>query len=155
MKPALLLLFAGALAGCGGAVPTRWIGQAAEAHAQADALVREGRLQEAARTLEEFVAAPAPAQVAAQDRRAVIQDTYARLADLALRQGDPERALRSADAGLRLGARRDAFTSALRTFRGRAHEALGLDREAAQDYEAAQVVAEALLADALAAGGAR
>jgi hypothetical protein len=155
MKPASLLLLASALAGCGGAVPARWIAQAAGAHAQADALAGEGRLPEAARLLEEFAASPAPAQVAEQDRRAVLQDTYARLAELALRQRDPERALRSANAGLSLGEGRDVFTSALRTFRGRAQEALGHDREAARDYEAAQVLAEALLADALAAGGAR
>src|SRR5207249_5747400 len=109
MKPALLLLFVGTLAGCGGAIPAHWIGQAAEAHAQADALVREGRLQEAARTLEELASRPAPAQVAAQDRRAVLQDTYARLADLALRQRNPEQALRAADAGLALGEGRDVF----------------------------------------------
>ena len=155
MKPALLLLFVGTLAGCGGALPAHWIGQAAEAHAQADALVREGRLQEAARTLEELASRPAPAQVAAQDRRAVLQDTYARLADLALRQRNPKQALRAADAGLALGEGRDVFTSALRTFRGRAHEALGRDADAGRDYEAAQMVAEALLAEALAPGGAR
>ena len=50
---------------------------------------------------------------------------------------------------------RDVFTSALRTSRGRAHEALGQDAEAARDYEAAQMVAEALLQEALAGGGAR
>jgi len=157
MKPVLVLVFvfAGALAACGGAAPARWIGQAAGTHAQADALAREGRLQEAARMLEEFASSAPPAQIAPQDRRAVLQDAYARLADLALRQGDPQRALRFADAGLSLGEGRDVFTSALRTFRGRAQEALGRDREAARDYDAAQVLAEALLADALADGGVR
>jgi hypothetical protein len=63
--------------------------------------------------------------------------------------------LRYADAGLGLGETRDVFASSLRTLRGRAHEALGQDAEAARDYEAAQIVAEALLQEALSGGGAR
>jgi hypothetical protein len=150
----LVLLAAGAISGCGGAA-ARWIEDAAGAHAQADALVRGGQRGAAVRVLEELVSRPVPAQVASQDRRAVLQDAYARLADLALGEGNPEEALRYADAGLALGGGLEVLTSALRTFHGRAHEALGRDAEAARDYEAAQIVAEALLRDALPGGGSR
>jgi hypothetical protein len=154
MKAAALTVLAGALAGCGGSA-SRWVDHAAEAHAQADALVRSGEREAAIRVLEELVSRPVPAQVAAQDSRAVLQDTYARLADLALGGSRPAEALRYADAGLALGEGRDVLTSALRTLRGRAQEGLGRDAEAARDYESAQIVAEALLADALGAGGGR
>jgi len=151
---ALLLLAAVALAGCGGPA-ARWIDEAAAAHAQADAFVRGGEPARAARVLDELVSRPVPAGVAAQDRRAVLQDAYARLAGLALGQRAPAQALRYAEAGLALGEARDVFTSALRTSRGRAHEGLGQDAEAARDYEAAQVVAEALLQQALSGRGAQ
>jgi len=153
MKVAPLVLLATAIAGCGAAA--RWVDDAAGAHAQADALARGGQPDAAARVLVELVSRPVPAQVAAQDKRAVLQDAYARLADLALAERNAEQALRYADAGLALGEGRDLFSSALRTFRGRAHEALGRDAEAARDYEAAQIVAEALLRNALAGGGSR
>ncbi|HKB75231.1 MAG TPA: hypothetical protein VKC58_01455 [Myxococcales bacterium] len=154
MKAAWVWLVAGALAGCGGRA-ARWVEEAADAHAQADLLVRRGEREQASRVLEELVSRPVPAQVAAQDRRAVLQDAYARLAGLALEERRPSQALRYADAGLGLGETRDVFASSLRTLRGRAHEALGQDAEAARDYEAAQIVAEALLQEALSGGGAR
>ena len=151
---ALVLLAAFALAGCGGPA-ARWIDQATAAHAQADALLRGGDASRAARVLDDLVSRPVPAGVAAHDRRAVLQDAYARLAGLALERREPAQALRYAEAGLALGAARDVFTSALRTLRGRAHEASGQDAEAARDYEAAQIVAEALLQEALSDGGSR
>ena len=146
------LLLAGALAACGGAA--RWVDEAAAANARADAFVASGDLERAIAVLEELVARPVPAQVAAQDRRAVFQDAYARLASLALEVGQPSRALRFADAGLALGEGRDVFTSALHTFRGRAHEVLKRDADAVRDYEAAQMVAEELLRRTLSDGGA-
>jgi hypothetical protein len=154
MKTVALAFLAAAIAGCGGAA-ARWVDGAAAAHARADALVRGGQSDAAARVLVELVSRPVPARVAAQDRRAVLQDVYARLADLALAGGKPEEALRYADDGLALGEGRSVFTSALRTLRGRAEESLGRDAAAARDYEAAQIVAEALLRDALAGGGSR
>jgi predicted RNA-binding Zn ribbon-like protein len=153
-KAALLLLVAFGLAGCGGPA-ARWIDEAATAHAQADALVRGGEPGRAARVLEELVSRPVPGGVATQDRRAVLQDAYARLAGLALEQREPVQALRYADVGLALGVARDVFNSALHILRGRAHEALGQDAEAARDYEAAQIVAEALLQEALSGEGPR
>ena len=153
MKAVLLFLLAG-LAGCGGST-ARWVDAARDAHTQADALVRGGDPGRAAQVLEDLVTRPIPAGIALQDRRVVLQDTYARLAELALREGKPTRARDDAAAGLALGEARDVFTSSLLTLRGHAHEALGQDVEAARDYEAAQRIAEALLEQVLADGGSR
>jgi tetratricopeptide (TPR) repeat protein len=154
MRTALVLFFVGASLGCGGGA-TRWISESARAHAEADALERSGDLQRAGDLLQDLVSRPVPASVAPQDVRAVLQDTYARLADVALKRGKPADALHSADAGLQLGEAQDVFVSSLRAFRGRALEALGRDAEAAREYEAAQAIAEALLSEALVDGGVR
>jgi hypothetical protein len=149
MRTAFLCLL---LAGCGGA---RYLDEAREANAQADALLAQGDPAGAARALEAFVARPAPAGLRATDRRALLQDAEARLAGLWLSAANPERALHFADAGLARGEGRDVFAAALHTLRGRANEALGRDGDAAKDYEAAQVIDEALLDAALHQGGDR
>jgi tetratricopeptide (TPR) repeat protein len=154
MRTALVLVFVAACLGCGGGA-TRWIGGAGRAHAEADALERSGNLERAGDLLQDLVSRPVPAGVAPQDARAVLQDTYARLANLALKRGKPADALHFADEGLRLGEAQDVFASSLRAFRGRALEALGRDAEAAREYEAAQAIAEALLSEALVDGGVR
>lgn len=154
MRIALVLVLVGASLGCGSGA-ARWISEASRAHAEADALERSGDLERAGDLLQDLVSRPVPAGVAPQDVRAVLQDTYARLANLALKRGKPADALRSADAGLQLGAAQDVFVSSLHAFRGRALEALGHDAEAAREYEAAQAIAEALLSEALVDGGVR
>ncbi len=154
MRTALILVFVGASLGCGSGA-TRWIGEAWRAHAEADILERSGDLERAGDLLQDLVSRPVPAGVAPQDARAVLQDTYARLANVALKRGKPADALHSADAGLQLGEAQDVFASSLRAFRGRALEALGRDAEAAREYEAAQAIAEALLSEALVDGGVR
>lgn len=151
MRWALVVALLG-LFGCDPAA-ARWVADAASIHAQADALVRASDTARARALLEELVHRPVPLAVAAQDRRAVLQDTYARLAFLALGSGDPRQALRDTDAGLALGESSDLFAATLHTMRGRAREALGQDADAARDYEAAQVVAEALLEQLLSDGG--
>ena len=154
MRTALVLVLIGASLGCGSGA-TRWIGEASRAHAEADSLERSGDLERAGDLLHDLVSRPVPAGVAPQDVRAVLQDTYARLANVALKRGKPADALHSADAGLQLGEAQDVFVSSLRALRGRALEALGRDSEAAREYEAAQAIAEALLSEALVDGGAR
>ncbi len=153
MRIALLAL-AGTLLACGGDA-ARWIDDAASINQQADASLREGQLPRARAVLEQLVSRPAPASVAGGDRRAVLQDAYARMAIIALAGHAPEQAIRDANAGLALGERRDVFTATLRALRGRAAEALGNDAEAARDYEAAQIIDEALLQGALSGKGAR
>jgi predicted negative regulator of RcsB-dependent stress response len=148
------LILAGTLAACGGA-DARWIEDGAQAHRRADEFVLQGAPDAALRVLAEFVARTPPSSLAAQDRRAVLQDTYARLAALAVETGKFDAALRDADAGIALGEGRDVFSSALHTLRGRAQEALGHQAQAVADYEAAQAIAESLLAEVLRDGGPR
>jgi tetratricopeptide (TPR) repeat protein len=149
-----LFVIAGTIVGCGGSA-ARWVDDAASTNAQVDASLRDGQLARARSLLEQLVSRPTPATVADADRRAVLQDAYARLAALALGEKSPARAIRYADAGLALGEHREVFTATLRTLRGRAHEALGDDAAAARDYEAAQMIDEALLQATLSGEGAR
>jgi predicted negative regulator of RcsB-dependent stress response len=149
-----LLLVAAFVCGCGNA-PARWIEEARRAHAEADARLREQDLRGADAVLRRLVTQPVPSNVAAADRRVVLQDAYARLARVGIEEGLPEQALRDADAGLELGEQEDVFTCTLRILRGHALEALGRDPEAARDYETAQVIAAALLERTLADGGHR
>jgi hypothetical protein len=151
MTRVAVLLVACSIAGCGGAAAP-WIDGAASTNAQVDAFLREGQPARARALLDGFVSRPAPASVAEQDRRAVLQDAYARLSLVALSGGAAAEARRYADAGLALGEHRDVFTSTLRTMRGRAQEALGNDAEAVRDYQAAQVIAELLLQASLDGG---
>ncbi len=154
MKTLSLLLLVAFLSGCGDA-SARWIDAARRAHVEADARLREGDPGAAEKALRRLVTQTVPPDVATSDRRAVLQDAYARLARLALAQGKAEQALRDADVGLSLGEELDVFASALRTVRGRACEALGRDSEAARDYEKAQSIAGSLLDRALGDGGER
>jgi hypothetical protein len=151
MTRAALLVLAVPILACGGAA-REWVESAAAANAQADVLLRDGKLAAASKLLDGFVSGPVPGGVAGPDRRAVLADAYARLAVLAVQAHEPARALRYADAGLALGEQADVFTSALYTARGRAQEALGHDVEAAREYEAAQRITEALLEQALGGG---
>lgn len=140
--------------GCGGAA-ARWVDDAASTHAQVDASLRDGQPARARSLLEQLVSRPAPPEVDGGDRRAVLQDAWARLALVALREGSPAQAIQYADSGLALGEEGDVFTATLRTLRGRAEEALGRDADAARDYQAAQIIDEALLEAALSGRGAR
>lgn len=149
-----LLVIAGTIPGCGGA-GARWVDDAASTNAQVDASLRDGQPALARSLLEQLVSRPAPASVADGDRRAVLQDAWARLAVVALGDNAPEQAIRYADAGLALGEHGDVFTATLRTVRGRAAEALGRDADAVRDYQAAQIIDEALLEAALSGKGAR
>lgn len=149
MKALTAVALAIALTGCSRGATTRWIGQAREANAEADALLLAGSPDKAAQALDRARALPPPASLDAVDRRAVLQDLDARRALLALDAGSPKLALEIASGGLALGEERDVLTAALRILRGRANEALGHDADAARDYEAAQAIDEALLDELL------
>ena len=84
------------------------------------------------------------------ERRLALQDTYFRLARLALGDHDARQALAYADAGLAYGTAPHLFVANLLVARGAAHEAAGDPRAAAADYQRALAINEALLAQAVA-----
>lgn len=146
-----LALLAVAL-GCGdGARPgaAGWIRQAREVNEHADAALARGDVQAARAALESLLNDPAPASVAARDRRVVLQDAAFRLAELALSAQEPKRAREWVERGLALGRSDDLFTANLLVAGGRARESLGDDHGAIEDYREALRINEALLEDAL------
>jgi tetratricopeptide (TPR) repeat protein len=124
-----------------------WSVQVAHRHAQADGLIDHGDRAGAQAVLQRIVD-EAPAQ-GAETRRVLLQDTYFRLARLALDAHDPARAARAADAGLALGGGDDLFVANLLVVRGAAHEALGEAAAALGTYQRALRINEALLHETL------
>lgn len=129
-----LLAFAFTGVGCGGSRDdgaAGWVGRmrAAQTEAQIAAALQT----------------PVPEGIAAEDRRVVRQDLHARLAELQIARGDHAAAERTATRGLNEGTARDVFRASLLIARGRAREALGEDREAADDYYEALRIDEELL----------
>ena len=140
MRRAALLALV--LCGCGGA-PT-WLDLAQQAHARADAALAGGDPASAHAALAAFVEVPAPASVSREDWRGVMQDVFARLAEIDVGL-DPRAAVGWAARGLTLGERGDVFTANLFLARGHAEEKLGEDRAAAEDYHRVVLIDEALL----------
>ena len=68
------------LLGCGRIAPDQWVASARDAHRAADAALAGGDPGAARRVLQASLETPAPAGVAGEDRRAIVQDTAFRLA---------------------------------------------------------------------------
>jgi hypothetical protein len=157
-RAAAAVALAGLLAlGCSRRHPaadSAWVGEAARLHALADQLLAAGNRPAARDALAGIVDGPVPAAVPADARRGVRQDTYFRLAQLALDERDARGAVALADRGLALGDGADLFVANLLVVRGAAHEALRDDPAAARDYHRALVINEALLAETLRESGA-
>ncbi|HXU03081.1 MAG TPA: hypothetical protein VN903_19080 [Polyangia bacterium] len=132
----------------------RWVAEAERRHALADERLQASDPTGAKEALLGIVDGPVVADVAPDDRRGVLQDTYFRLAEIELRARDAHAALASADRGLALGRRNDLFVANLLVVRGAAHEALGEAPAAAEDYHQALVINDKLLAEALREGAA-
>jgi hypothetical protein len=79
----------------------------------------------------------------------VLQDTFFRLARLALDAHDPASAAHDAEQGLALGDGGDLFTANLLVVRGAAHEALGENAAALAACQRALRINEVLLHDTL------
>jgi hypothetical protein len=135
--------------GCSSRRPTAdpWLVAVAEAHQQADRRQDDNDLGGARALLDAVVAGAADRR--GRDQRLALQDTYFRLAHLALAEREPRRALAYADAGLDLGGGPHLFVANLYVARGAAREALGEERAAADDYHRALEINEALLREAL------
>jgi predicted negative regulator of RcsB-dependent stress response len=140
--------------GCAMRTPD-WTATVAARHAEADRLLDAGDRAAARRVLASIVSeAPeeAPGEHAApglprraEARRVLLQDTYFRLARLALDQGQPARAIDEAGRGLALGGGGDLFTANLLVVRGAARAAAGETRVAMEDYHRALEINDDLL----------
>jgi hypothetical protein len=152
---ACALLAAAVAAGCGRAPAPdrgdRWAAEIADRSREADRRLDDGDAAGARAALLALVGeAPPPAVPgASDDRRLALQDTYFRLARLALGDRDGRQALAYADAGLALGSAPHLFVANLLVARGAAHEALGEARAAAEDYHRALAMNEALLQEVM------
>jgi hypothetical protein len=127
----------------------RWVVEAERRHALADERLEAGDRPAAREALLGIVDAPAAVSAPAEDRRAVLQDTYFRLAKLALDTRDARGALAFADRGLALGRATDLFVANLLVVRGAAHETLNDGPAAAEDYHQALVINDRLLTQTL------
>ena len=129
----------------GSAPAAGWVETAKAANGAADDAMAEGDHERARGALEEALRAPEPGGVAEEDRRIVRQDLLFHIAQVELSAGEPEAALRRAEEGLALGRHDDLFTANLLVVLGRAHEALGREEQAADDYYDALEINDALL----------
>jgi hypothetical protein len=129
--------------------PAAWVQRAAAQSVTADTLTARGDLEAARATLVSLVDAPVASGVDANDRRAVLMDAYARLAEIEVGRGQAAAARAWVDRGLALGARTDLFTANLLLAQGHALEAGGEAPRAAASYHRALMINEALLTAAL------
>lgn len=137
------------IAGCIASPPTeRWTAMTARAHREADRRLDAGDTAGARARLLALVDAQKAHAGDSPERRLALQDSYFRLARLALGDHDPRQALRFADAGLTYGTAPHLFVANLLVARGAALEATGDGRAAAADYQRALAINEALLAEA-------
>jgi hypothetical protein len=142
-----------ALSGAGCARAPRgdaWAAAAGAAHRQADRLLDSGDIAGARALLRSIVEAGAAGKHPGAARRLALQDTYFRLARLALAARDAGEAHADADAGLAYGTTPHVFVANLLVARGAAREAEGDARGAAEDYHRALLMNETLLDGALA-----
>jgi hypothetical protein len=147
VRSAWALALAVSLAGAACArAPRRdpWAAGAATAHEQADRLLAAGDAAGARAALRALVEGGAGGE-ATEGHRLALQDTYFRLARLALDAHEPREALANADAGLAYGAAPHLFVANLLVARGAAREALDDPRGAAEDYHRALLMNETLL----------
>jgi hypothetical protein len=146
---AAAILGALALGGCSRRAPTeRWTTMAARAHREADRRLDAGDTAGARARLLALVDAQKAHAGDSAERRLALQDTYFRLARLALDDHEPRQAVAYADAGLAYGTAPHLFVANLLVARGAALETSGDPRAAAADYHRALLINETLLGQA-------
>jgi len=126
-----------------------WVEQVRSAHAHADAALASDDREAARSALRAAVDATVPEEIRPGHRRAVQQDLWFRLAELALSKQQHEQALQDVERGLALGHAPDVFTANLWIARGETLQALGRDTEAASSYYEALTINQRLLAELL------
>jgi hypothetical protein len=144
-----LTMLAILLVACTGEAPRAWIDRALTVNQTVDQDLARGDLAAARRALVGLVEGDVPRGVAADDRRIVLQDAYARLAAVELAADRPADGLAWTDRGLALGDAGDVFAASLYLTRGRACERLGRDPAAVEAYARALAIDERLLDQAL------
>jgi len=144
-----VILGALALGGCSRQPPAeRWTAMTARAHREADRRLDAGDAAGARARLLALVDAQKAHAGENAERRLALQDTYFRLARLAIGAHEPRQAIAYADAGLAYGTAPHLFVANLLVARGAALEAAGDARAAAADYQRALVINETLLGQA-------
>jgi hypothetical protein len=139
-----------ALGGCSRSPrPDHWGAATVRAHREADRRLDAGDSAGARARLLALADVQKAHAGDSPERRLALQDTYFRLARLALGDHDPRQALAFADAGLTFGTAPHLFVANLMVARGAAHEAAGDPRAATADYQRALAINEALLAQAV------
>lgn len=129
----------------------RWIAEVTTTNRRADRLLDAHDAAGARALLRKLIATDRPSAPLTDARRIAFEDTYFRLARLALAAGDPHQALADAEAGLAHQTGPSLFVANLLVARGAAHEALDDPRAATEDYHRALVMNEALLHEAVGA----
>jgi tetratricopeptide (TPR) repeat protein len=123
-----------------------WLSKARTLHHLADMSEADGAIDRAIASLEQLAGAEAPQTPEADE---VLADTYARLAELRVRQGDLERAERDVDEGLRHAPGPTYFHGHLLEVRGlvfeKLSESLGQAGKRAEAEEARQKAIRASL----------
>ena len=138
-----------ALGGCSRQPPAeRWTTMTARAHREADRRLDAGDASGARARLLALVDAQKAHAGESAERRLALQDTYFRLARLAIGAHEPRQAIAYADAGLAYGTAPHLFVANLLVARGAALEAAGDARAAAADYQRALAINETLLGQA-------
>lgn len=138
-----------ALGGCSRQPPAeRWTAMTARAHREADRRLDAGDASGARARLLALVDAQKAHAGESAERRLALQDTYFRLARLAIGAHEPRQAIAYADAGLAYGTAPHLFVANLLVARGAALEAAGDARAAAADYQRALLINETLLGQA-------
>jgi hypothetical protein len=144
-----VILGALALGGCSRQPPAeRWTAMTARAHREADRRLDAGDAGGARARLLALVDAQKAHAGESAERRLALQDTYFRLARLAIGAHEPRQAIVYADAGLAYGTAPHLFVANLLVARGAALEAAGDPRAAAADYQRALVINDTLLGQA-------
>jgi len=128
--------------------PEHWTTMTARAHREADRRLDAGDAAGARARLLALVDAQKAHAGDSAERRLALQDSYFRLARLALSDHDPRQAVAYADAGLAYGTAPHLFVANLLVARGAALEAAGDARAAAADYQRALLINETLLGQA-------
>ncbi len=130
-------------------LPTLGDSRIEQAHAEADAARSRDELRNAERNLTQIVQASVDTEWGSAQTRLVRQDLFCRLAETALRLGQPETALQWTRQGLDLDGPPTPFLAQLSALEGQARDALGDRDGAAKSYMKALEVNEALLDESL------